>query len=941
MDNPSEITQPEASEEVAAVSEVSVDVDTPTFTPETTIETVMVVEEAEAVEAAAVEVIEAASSSEGSRPYSTPSSTSEGSSPDLTASNEELSLHEDQIAFQGNDINAPGDVMERAIPWGESQADTEGSTEIREVRVSQDLPKDDHPSSEISGELAPGSEEIAAESDDELPDIVLEDEGIETIEPEDILVNGLGDKSVTTGHGVFSKARELPVQDGSPGEESSEKEEEGTNKSSIESGREIAIDPSKVLEDLSITSVVGDSNESDESSGDPLPPLDTGQGEGVAPMHIDPQREDQVASQQAAAIRGGTSDQRQKKSEFGERLGSFAKGVAQVGQSVAGSSVPGGSILSDALSSASGDEPSDPISADEDAEELDFTAFRAVVQAVQPRLSPYESGEEGEFGDELNSIDQHMQHAGDPVESSELPNLNDMLLGYGLIEYSAIVRGAAPGGGVNIYGISSGKKVTVLAGADIMKGGGAAPNQAKITNTSEITPEVETELPITPAGTDDVDKGESGHHQDGMVARLQYQDSRTKTSSGITFADIAAQGLSKAADAVMSAGQLAAPYIPGGSVLSAAISGSGETSSGSIQGTEEWSPSSVDGGSSIAEESRDESDQSSEEQGSDHSTGSVDEDTQPSTDGGATSVYGEDIVPTEIKDETLGELIINHPQTDIYALIQWVMQESYLEQMEDLEFYAKKVKSFNALKKQIREYVNDLRAYQSIAATTLRDQFYTQSASEEVTLSYSTLVQDTEGEYQLREQSEKMPREEADGLITALEERPIGEIEQLGIEIDGVITVTPQPLEEINDELIPAEIHETLPESDESSDSNTEMVKHYMEMKNHLQNEIAGLKDELMDWPGNQSQTISYSDIEKQSDGKYKKVEHTQVFSKEEVKVLIDVLMQKLAALTKDIQLQILSLQGAKKESDSRTETLGKTAEIQSATSEEIAKKPK
>jgi predicted ribosomally synthesized peptide with nif11-like leader len=45
---------------------------------------------------------------------------------------------------------------------------------------------------------------------------------------------------------------------------------------------------------------------------------------------------------------------------------------------------------------------------------------------------------------------------------------------------------------------------------------------------------------------------------------------------GSDFANVAKSGLSKTADTVMSAGQLAAPYIPGGTVLSAAVSGMGQ-----------------------------------------------------------------------------------------------------------------------------------------------------------------------------------------------------------------------------------------------------------------------------------------------------------------------------------------------------------------------------
>jgi predicted ribosomally synthesized peptide with nif11-like leader len=55
--------------------------------------------------------------------------------------------------------------------------------------------------------------------------------------------------------------------------------------------------------------------------------------------------------------------------------------------------------------------------------------------------------------------------------------------------------------------------------------------------------------------------------------RVQLQQTRSKTTTSTSFSEIAASGLGKAADASMSAGALAAPYIPGGSVLSAAMSG--------------------------------------------------------------------------------------------------------------------------------------------------------------------------------------------------------------------------------------------------------------------------------------------------------------------------------------------------------------------------------
>lgn len=53
---------------------------------------------------------------------------------------------------------------------------------------------------------------------------------------------------------------------------------------------------------------------------------------------------------------------------------------------------------------------------------------------------------------------------------------------------------------------------------------------------------------------------------------------------------------------------------------------------------------------------------------------------------------------------------------DVNTLVQWVLRESYLQTTEDLRAYAEKVKYFNTTKKQVREYLQELRDYsQSMA----------------------------------------------------------------------------------------------------------------------------------------------------------------------------------------------------------------------------------
>jgi hypothetical protein len=94
----------------------------------------------------------------------------------------------------------------------------------------------------------------------------------------------------------------------------------------------------------------------DEGDGGviPPPPLETDQGEGVSPMNINPQRgPTQFTSQQAGSTRGGSMPARKKKSEFGEKFGSFAEGVAQTGLNVAGTGIPGDSVISNAIGGAS------------------------------------------------------------------------------------------------------------------------------------------------------------------------------------------------------------------------------------------------------------------------------------------------------------------------------------------------------------------------------------------------------------------------------------------------------------------------------------------------------------------------------------------------------------------------------------------------------------
>ena len=57
--------------------------------------------------------------------------------------------------------------------------------------------------------------------------------------------------------------------------------------------------------------------------------------------------------------------------------------------------------------------------------------------------------------------------------------------------------------------------------------------------------------------------------------RVQIDQARTRQAPRTDFGSVMSTGLSRTTDAVLNAGQLAAPFIPGGAVLSAAVTGVG------------------------------------------------------------------------------------------------------------------------------------------------------------------------------------------------------------------------------------------------------------------------------------------------------------------------------------------------------------------------------
>ena len=96
------------------------------------------------------------------------------------------------------------------------------------------------------------------------------------------------------------------------------------------------------------------------------------------------------------------------------------------------------------------------------------------------------------------------------------------------------------------------------------------------TFTAEVMQHVEIATPAPDGELMDDDLGEvvgGAAVQIQNSLRVSLQSTRPKTSTAKSFSEVAASGLSKAADTTMSVGQVAAPFVPGGSVLSAAMSG--------------------------------------------------------------------------------------------------------------------------------------------------------------------------------------------------------------------------------------------------------------------------------------------------------------------------------------------------------------------------------
>lgn len=80
-------------------------------------------------------------------------------------------------------------------------------------------------------------------------------------------------------------------------------------------------------------------------------------------------------------------------------------------------------------------------------------------------------------------------------------------------------------------------------------------------------------------------------------------------------------------------------------------------------------------------------------------------------------------------------------------------------------------------------------------------------------------------------------------------------------------------------------------------------------MKQEVREELTMLRDMLSDWPEGETRTITYSSMEKQPDGSYKMVEHTETLTKKDAENLIEKMETDLNSLSDISQMDNLKLQ--------------------------------
>jgi len=79
-------------------------------------------------------------------------------------------------------------------------------------------------------------------------------------------------------------------------------------------------------------------------------------------------------------------------------------------------------------------------------------------------------------------------------------------------------------------------------------------------------------------------------------------------------------------------------------------------------------------------------------------------------------------VPTESGTQKI--LVFAGEGKDINGLVQWVLRESYMGNLEDMKYYAEKVRYYNDVKKGMRESLTEIRQYQSEYAPIESEEIY-------------------------------------------------------------------------------------------------------------------------------------------------------------------------------------------------------------------------
>jgi len=920
MDNPAEIPQPEASEEIADLTEIAVSVDNATFTPETIIETEMPVADAEAAQAAFTELMQqAVAESSGDLP---PSPITDPPEPDsgtpvpppntLTGitdsnnstfnANQETVL--ENIEGQTESVKGAVESLEMASEAVEaveevlSELEDDGPTQPEEQADPAHKPEDEgrRPSAPLEDLSIVAGLELSTEASEMSRS---ESEAVSAEGPESEPVDGIrsGEKvSVTAGSDVMKGGSTPPSQsmvtntsefDTAPGERpgdtsSSSDLLNGESKMTASdfSSREDYLRYLKALESLQ-------EEQPDEGrSGTERTTIDfTGSTEelvsSTSAAEIDPLIT--AANAVSESAQQDLSDMAEKQREVDEDKANIREAVSAIQDELADwpdgetrtityttwEEQPDGSStrvektviltkeqaqdLLESLEDSPGDQATKgksegaesalaqieiPITLDGET----LTVGSVISESAGARLVGVDipTDEETETSGEITSGeppeeedpggriggDPNSAVPGEPGESQDLPDPDDETVTDGEPAIDEVSEVEDTGGGI---------------GSDPSSASFGGPGEGHdlpdpVENQEEIIDDLQGQL-------ENLDMQNMSKQQQILqimsgiskivedtskaVVRNGSDDEPTDDAGTTESGDGPGEANPQEGDIDLATSSISAPFIPGGTVLSAAISGVAQGSSSSL------AASAGNGDSGGADEGSE-----SQEEGESESGDSPDESSGESSSGGL-----EDLVND------------NFPQ-DIEALFQMVMMESSEDAEQDLKDMADEMNAMNEAKSQQRELIEQMKKFKSEAGKALREQYNAQAEGVEVTLAYNALSRAPDGTFQLVEQSETLPREQADDLIGRLEETQVADLGQ-----DDLV-----PVEDLNRNALKSNIRGGI---------------------RTLREEMLTLTDELYEWPDGETRTITYSEVVKQPDGSYTVKEVTKTMTKDEAKSLI------------------------------------------------------